>query len=59
MKRARLFEKMPIDMEMAEGVTDSSLWLQVVLLGLTSDLQLVSELPLVDMAEIESEGSLL
>lgn len=59
MRRARLFEKMPTDMEMAEVVTDSSLWLQVVLLGLTSDLQLVSELPLVDMAEIESEGSLL
>lgn len=56
MKRARLLDKMPTVMEMTEAVTDSSCWLQVLLLGLTSDLQVGSELPLADMVEIKSKG---
>lgn len=51
MKRARLFEKMPTDMETAEAVTDTSRWLQLLLPGFTSDLQPVSELPLVVMVD--------
>lgn len=37
-------------------MTDSSFWPQVLLSGLTSDLQPDSELSLVDMVEMESEG---
>lgn len=60
MKRARLFEKMPTDMEMAEAVMETSLWLQLLLPGFTSDLQPACELPLAVMAAAGSggEGSL-
>lgn len=56
MKRARVFEKMPTDMEMAEAVMETSLWLQVLLPGFTSDLQPASELPLAVMAAVGSGG---
>lgn len=51
MKRARLFEKMPTDMETAEAVTDTSRWPQLLLPGFTSDLQPPSELPLASMVD--------
>lgn len=49
MKRARLLDKMPTVMEMADAVIDSSWWLQVVL-------QRICELPLDDMVVMKSEG---
>lgn len=51
---------MPTDMEMAEAVMETSLWLQLPLPGFTSDLQPASELPLAVMATVGSgkEGSL-
>lgn len=52
MNRARLLEKMPTVIEITDAVIDSSFWKQVLLVGLTSDLQLDSELPLADMAGI-------
>lgn len=55
MNRARLLEKMPTVIEITDAVIDSSFWKQVLLVGLTSDLQLDSELPLADMAGIKSE----
>lgn len=56
MKSAKLLDKMPTVMEMTEAVTDSSFWLKVLLVGPSSDLQPVSELPLADMVEVESGG---
>lgn len=55
MNRARLLEKMPTVIEITDAVIDSSFWKQVLLVGLTSDLQLDSELPLADMVGIKSE----
>lgn len=46
---------MPTVIEITDAVIDSSFWKQVLLVGLTSDLQLDSELPLADMAGIKSE----
>lgn len=51
MKRARLFEKMPTDMETAEAVTDTSRWPQPPSPGFSSDLQPASELPLTVMVD--------
>lgn len=50
---------MPTVMEMTEAVTDSSFWLQVLLLVLTSDLQPASELSLADMVEMKSGKSII
>lgn len=41
---------------MTEAVTDSSLWLQVLLAALTSDLQPDTVLSLADMLELKQRG---